>query len=68
MDGIDGRGEFVELKTQFQRLGLGRFWPEKEMKWWIQSYLVGIERLIIGLRDKNGVIERLQEVKTHDLR
>jgi hypothetical protein len=81
MDGIDERrfevfailvfylgGDFIELKTQFQKLGLGKFWPEKEMKWWLQSYLVGIERLIVGMRDKDGIVQRLQEVKIQDLR
>jgi hypothetical protein len=56
------------LKTQFQKLGIGKFWSEKEMKWWIQSYLVGIERLIVGLRDRVGIVEELQEVNVHELR
>ncbi|KAI6182629.1 Decapping nuclease [Aphelenchoides bicaudatus] len=68
MDAIDSRGNYVELKTQFQKLGIGRFWPEKQMKWWIQSYLVGIERLIVGLRDQAGVVEQLQEVNIQHLR
>ena len=33
-----------------------------------QSYLVGIERMVIGLRNRNGIVEKLQEVKVHDLR
>lgn len=36
MDGIDNKGDFIELKTQFERIGLGRYWGEKEMKWWLQ--------------------------------
>ncbi|XP_037074049.1 decapping and exoribonuclease protein-like isoform X2 [Pollicipes pollicipes] len=61
---------FVELKTsrevdnQRQRNTLRRF---KMLKWWAQSFLVGIERVVVGFRDDDGVVHRLHAYSTRQL-
>ncbi|CAD5206590.1 unnamed protein product [Bursaphelenchus okinawaensis] len=67
MDCLNGSGDFVELKTQFKQLGIGRYWYQKEMKWWLQSFLVGIDTIIIGLRDDDGIVREVKPVKVNDL-
>lgn len=37
------------------------------MKWWAQSYLVGIPRIICGFRDDEGVVKNLQTFKTVEI-
>lgn len=39
----------------------------KLIKWWSQSFLVGIERIICGFRDDDGVVQHLQNFNTKDL-
>ena len=59
MDCVDENGKYLEIKTskylqkeeerrQFQRYKMPRFWA--------QSYLVGIERVLVGFRSKDGVV------------
>ncbi|XP_066944471.1 decapping and exoribonuclease protein-like isoform X2 [Macrobrachium rosenbergii] len=54
---------FVELKTnkilneERDVRSLHRF---KLMKWWSQSYLVGIPTVVCGFRDNNGVVQSLK--------
>lgn len=37
------------------------------MKWWLQSFLVGIDNLVVGFRTDDGVVERLEQVRVADL-
>ena len=37
----------------------------KLIKWWIQSFLVGIPEIICGYRDDDGVVHRLESLQTH---
>ncbi|CAD5209527.1 unnamed protein product [Bursaphelenchus xylophilus] len=67
MDCLNEKGEFIELKTQFNQIGVGRYWYQKEMKWWLQSFLVGIDTIVAGLRDDNGIIKEIKAVKVNDL-
>lgn len=39
----------------------------KLMKWWAQSYLVGIPRIICGFRDDEGIVKNLQTFKTVEI-
>jgi hypothetical protein len=34
----------------------------KLLKWWAQSFLVGIETVVCGLRDGDGVVQRIEEL------
>ena len=60
---------WVELKTsaaltspqeekKFQR---------KLMKFWIQSFLLGVPKIIVGFRDGRGILRGLQELQTHKI-
>lgn len=54
--------KFVELKTsrnvetRRQEENLKKF---KLIKWWCQSFLVGIENVICGFRDDHGIVRNL---------
>jgi RAT1-interacting protein len=37
------------------------------MKWWAQSFLVGVPKIICGFRDDDGVIHNLQTFRTVDI-
>ncbi|XP_052737317.1 decapping nuclease DXO homolog [Bicyclus anynana] len=60
--------EFIELKTnrhiEFSRqeINFKRF---KTKKWWCQSFLVGIDTLLCGYRNDDGIVE---ELKVYDVR
>ncbi|KAL0895670.1 hypothetical protein ABMA27_011749 [Loxostege sticticalis] len=62
--------EFVELKTnrhiQFarQETSFKRF---KTKKWWCQSFLVGIDTILCGFRDDNGIVEELKVFPVREL-
>ncbi|CAG0889494.1 unnamed protein product [Darwinula stevensoni] len=57
----------VELKTSRlienpnQDRNFKRF---KLVKWWAQSYLAGIPRIICGFRDDDGVVRKIEEYET----
>lgn len=59
---------YVEMKTtreidnQRQDMNFKRF---KLIKWWIQSFLVGIPEIICGYRDDDGIVHRLESIQTH---
>ncbi|KAI6239158.1 Decapping nuclease [Aphelenchoides fujianensis] len=66
VDGIGEDGRFIEIKSQFKAIGNGRFWPSKEMKWWLQSFLAGVERLIVGIKDANSYVRTVKELKNSE--
>uniref|UniRef100_A0A158PC26 RAI1 domain-containing protein n=1 Tax=Angiostrongylus cantonensis TaxID=6313 RepID=A0A158PC26_ANGCA len=51
-------GRLVELKTQRHALE-GVFWKQKSMKWWLQSFLVGIDHIIVGYRNDDGIVKKV---------
>ncbi|XP_003737799.1 decapping and exoribonuclease protein [Galendromus occidentalis] len=54
---------YVEMKTS-RRIDNDRqnetFLRYKTIKWWAQSYLIGIPRVICGFRNDDGIVERLE--------
>jgi RAT1-interacting protein len=34
------------------------------MKFWIQSFLLGVPRIIVGFRDNHGTLVRLDDIQT----
>ncbi|QQP55480.1 Dom3Z, partial [Caligus rogercresseyi] len=58
--------DFVEFKTtkemqhERQRINFARF---KLIKWWCQSFLVGIPSIICGYRDNNGFVGSVKELE-----
>ena len=65
IDCVDDSGTYVELKTNkllaSKRL-VGTFERFKMFKFWVQSYLVGLPRVIVGFRDE----DELRKVQAFD--
>lgn len=36
----------------------------KLMKWWAQSFLVGVPKIVCGFRDDDGIVKNMQYFKT----
>ena len=50
----EGLGGYVELKTtriMETASQVARFERDKLLKWWAQSFAVGVRRIIVGFRD-----------------
>ena len=62
MDGLDNEGKHVEAKTQYQGLFVGRFFEKKAMKCWVQSTLAGINHIIFGYRNNQGIVSSCEKV------
>ncbi|GMH45778.1 hypothetical protein BSKO_13741 [Bryopsis sp. KO-2023] len=71
--GVDGKPEvssFVEIKTSRlpastkQRQNAQRF---KFPKWWVQSLLGGVPKIVVGYWDNDGVIQDIKAFETHTL-
>ncbi|XP_014667758.1 PREDICTED: decapping and exoribonuclease protein-like [Priapulus caudatus] len=63
-------GCYVELKTSrmIEHQGHDRSFKKfKLIKWWLQSFLVGIPRIICGFRTDEGVVTSLQEYGVADI-
>ncbi|CAH2099860.1 unnamed protein product [Euphydryas editha] len=62
--------QFIELKTNrhiefsIQDKNFKRF---KTRKWWCQSFLVGIDTILCGFRNDNGIVEELKLYNVSDL-
>ena len=39
----------------------------KLMKFWIQSFLLGVPKIIVGFRSRDGVLVKLQELETSSI-
>ncbi|KAH9382016.1 hypothetical protein HPB48_022241 [Haemaphysalis longicornis] len=61
---------YVELKTSRDCLSeqqYRNFCRFKLLKWWAQSFLVGIPRVVCGFRDDNGLIGTLEEFDVREM-
>ncbi|XP_069672156.1 decapping and exoribonuclease protein-like isoform X4 [Periplaneta americana] len=81
MDGVNSKtainscaelaqAEFIELKTSRQietRRQDDNFRRFKLIKWWGQSFLVGIKEVICGFRDDRGIVHRLEPFEVSKL-
>ena len=69
IDCVDDSGAYVELKTNkllaSKRL-VGTFERFKLFKFWVQSYLVGVPRIVVGFRDE-AELRKLQSFDTLEL-
>ena len=69
IDCVDDAGTYVELKTNkllaSKRL-VGTFERFKLFKFWVQSYLVGVPRIVVGFRDEDE-LRKLQSFETLEL-
>ena len=69
IDCVDDSGAYVELKTNkllASRRLIGTFERFKMFKFWVQSYLVGTPRVIVGFRDEDE-LRKLQSFETLEL-
>lgn len=65
------RMRFVELKTKIQAQNEHQqrnFMRFKSLNWWSQSFLVGIEKILVGNRARNGIVNSIEELRLDDLR
>ena len=42
-------------------------YERKLLKYWIQSFLLGVPKIIVGFRSQNGVLQRLEELETKNI-
>ncbi|KAI0457993.1 RAI1 like PD-XK nuclease-domain-containing protein [Xylaria acuta] len=57
---------WVELKTSAEirdERGMNNF-ERKLMKFWIQSFLLGVPKIIVGFRSQSGILTKLEEIQT----
>eukprot|EP00300_Choanocystis_sp_HF-7_P013502 c18323_g1_i1.p1 GENE.c18323_g1_i1~~c18323_g1_i1.p1 ORF type:complete len:327 (-),score=42.47 c18323_g1_i1:294-1274(-) len=59
VDGMDEKGCMVELKTSQRPKNMETFGKFKYSKWWAQSYLAGIPKIICGWMNE-GTLEEIQ--------
>lgn len=62
---------YVELKTSEDFRPDDRFsakkFERKLVRFWAQSFLLGVPKIIVGFRSKDGHLRRLQEFKTMEI-
>lgn len=66
IDCISSNGQHLEIKTQYKNIGFGKGFPNKALKWWIQSYLASIKQLVIGLHE-NLQLNRVELIEVNSL-
>ncbi|KAI2608399.1 RAI1-domain-containing protein [Hypoxylon fragiforme] len=57
---------WIELKTSAEirdDRGMQNF-ERKLMKFWIQSFLLGVPKIIVGFRSQQGILTKLEEIQT----
>ena len=42
-------------------------YERKLQKFWIQSFLLGVPRIIVGFRTKNGILDHIEELETKNI-
>lgn len=60
---------WVELKTSAEiqdDFGMRNF-EKKLMKFWIQSFLLGVPKIVVGFRSKQGILTKIEEIKTETI-
>lgn len=59
----------MELKTSAEFRGdrdRDNF-ERKLMKWWIQSFLLGVPTIIVGFRSREGILQRVEELDVAEI-
>ena len=60
---------WVELKTSAEIRNdrdLVKY-ERKLLKFWAQSFLLGVPKIIVGFRDQSGIVHRMEEVETYTI-
>ena len=62
---------WVELKTSEELTSHhpnNRFrFEQKLLKFWAQSFLLGVPKIIVGFRSKNGILKSIEELETRSI-
>ncbi|KAL8808880.1 MAG: hypothetical protein Q9200_003924 [Gallowayella weberi] len=60
---------WVELKTAATPLSDRDIlkYERKLLKFWIQSFLLGVPKIIVGFRSKDGILQSLEELETNHI-
>ncbi|KAI5070847.1 hypothetical protein GOP47_0015190 [Adiantum capillus-veneris] len=69
-DGMrDGKRQYIELKTsrELDSRTVERFQRDKLLKFWIQSFLAGVSKIVCAFRDDNGYIMRTEIMRTREI-
>ncbi|XP_066546360.1 decapping and exoribonuclease protein isoform X2 [Amia ocellicauda] len=53
-------GYYVEMKTSLKPNGEDFFYRHKMLKWWAQSFLVGLSRIFAGYRNTSGIVHKTE--------
>ncbi|KAG7671236.1 hypothetical protein Ndes2526B_g02291 [Nannochloris sp. 'desiccata'] len=67
---IPSMASLREIKTFTQPESNGQWWTtwdKRHPKWWLQSYLAGVPGLVLGARDRKGIVNKIYTVTTADL-
>ncbi|UNI18908.1 decapping endonuclease targeting mRNA [Purpureocillium takamizusanense] len=58
---------WVELKTSAEIRNPGDLdnFHRKLMKYWIQSFLLGVPKIVVGFRTRDGILVDINEIETH---
>jgi len=68
-DKADDPINWVELKTTAEICNdrdLAKY-EQKLLKFWAQSFLLGVPKIIVGFRDRDGQLRHLEELETHSI-
>ncbi|KAI5461313.1 RAI1 like PD-XK nuclease-domain-containing protein [Mariannaea sp. PMI_226] len=60
---------WVELKTSAEIRNAGDMenFHRKLMKYWIQSFLLGVPKIIVGFRTRDGILVNVEEIETQKI-
>lgn len=60
---------WVELKTSAELVNEKEVtkYERKLLKFWAQSFLLGVPKIIVGFRDQQGFLQRLEELETQTI-
>jgi len=60
---------WVELKTSLEIRGAKdmEIFHRKLMKFWIQSFLLGVPKIVVGFRDRDGFLVKVDEIETQKI-
>jgi len=60
---------WVELKTSAEIVNDRDMlkYERKLLKFWIQSFLLGVPKIIMGFRSRDGILQRLEELETKSI-
>ncbi|RPB22825.1 RAI1-domain-containing protein [Terfezia boudieri ATCC MYA-4762] len=66
---VDNPPVYVELKTskEIRSDNDALVFEQKLLRFWAQSFLLGVQKIIIGFRDRNGVLQSVEELQTTNL-